>query len=83
MPFNGTKFSGVFEKKIFHFTVFWFKNAKINFFEEKCFLIDFIKFKCMRSETGISHLKITEHLKFYVRQLFYSVFLKLHFPRFF
>ena len=44
----------LFRKKIFHITDFWVKNAKINFFEEKCvYCAAFIKLKCRRFHTDL------------------------------
>ena len=52
MEFNFNAFS----EKIFHITDFWVRNAKINFFEEKCvYCAAFIKLKYMQFHTGLVH----------------------------
>ena len=51
---NGVQFQCFFGKKIFHITDFWVRNAKVNFFEEKCvYCAAFIKLKCRRFHTGL------------------------------
>ena len=64
----------LFRKKIFHITDFWVKNAKINFFEEKCvYCAAFIKLRCRRFHTVLVDRKNTKHLKFGFCKLFYAL----------
>ena len=74
----------LFRKKIFVSRIFWVRNAKINFFEEKCaYCAVFIKLKCRRFHTGPEDLKNTEHLKFGFCQRWYAQLKNRNFRDFF
>ena len=70
---SGAKFISVFGKVFIHFTFLGLKKVKINVFDEKnIFWCIFIKLKCRCVQTGPGNLKHTKHLKFDIRQFFYT-----------
>ena len=65
----------VFRDSFHSFYIFGFKNVKINVFcEKKFFGCIFIKSKCICLRTGPGDLKNNKHLKFDIRQIFYTFF---------
>ena len=62
--FNGPKFRGFFRIVFTHFTIYWFKNIKINVFGENKFLVHFfqIEVQVFALYTGPGDLKKTPNI---------------------
>ena len=68
---NGVQFQCFIGKKNFHITDIWVRNAKINFFEEKCvYCAAFIKLKCRRFHTGLVDWKKHQTLEIWLLSAF-------------
>ena len=82
MHFNRQKFS-VVSKQFYSTSYFWFKNAKINFFEEKRDLSAvFIKLKFGWLQTCLTDMEKHKTLEMLLRADFLRIFEVLHFSRF-
>ena len=82
--FQWTKAKLYFERVFYHFTIFGFKNAKNQFFEEnKGFEGIIFELKYMRFQTRLADLKNTHNLWIFAEERNFMILLKkAHFPIF-
>ena len=84
MHLHGQKFSGVLEKVVLYFFVFWLKMQKNNICEDKCFLSKmFYQIKMQAATNWSCHLKKHQTFQIFQTTDFLCNFQKSHFSEIF